>query len=338
MSDHEPIEDEEPQDIDTSEAAGPRHEDEMEDVPSSPAAENPPPKDRREFIRRAGAALIAITVVGSAGGSLAQPNDISVDTDKLCSPQVYDDGIARSTEAEADADQACNATTPDASCQITSAPGGSSLDHDENCGKRVKGSKHTDPDESCGDCDDNHATDENCGKTKAPSGELDQDELCGHVHGIGSVNSDNSCGQGGAEDGSSGDIDEGCGTHKPLYSQGGASDTDDNCGSKDLSGKDDPDSNCTGNPEGDDTCNQNQPAYASSSDESCGNSDGVGGIDQDEACGSGGSKGYNGAYDMDESCVSGGGSEDEACTSHADFSWHGVPLTHTDTTDTDQNA
>ncbi len=205
----------------------------------------------------------------------------SFDKDDNCNKEAatYDkDNSCYSGGNHANTDNSCELNSTDANCYIRQAV--NSNDHDETCST-------THPDNSCGDCDDNHDTDEHCAVNGDPDG------LCGHQHGDvpfynGGVSTDQNC--------SATSVDGGCGTHTTSY---GNTDTDidESCTATIPSS----DANCS-NLTSDSTCGSTRANPSTTSpDEKCGNV--VNGVkDDDGACGH---------YDADESC--GNGNVDSAC-------------------------
>jgi len=324
-----------PEDPKRKQDAEHRHEDE------SCPVHGPDSQERRDFIRRSGEIVFAMTVLGAFGGAPAGQKSTQplTQADKLCSLQGETQSATGGTSADeacsgtktqqqvADAstdqgctqgdnpcspppnhvpDASCSQTSADEGCHIKSAPGGSSNDEDQHCGA------NGDPDNGCGDCDDNHDTDNHCGQPLGGGGGNDRDELCGHPHywPFGG-DADDRCGKPVAGGGT--EVDEGCGQHDTIYHDW--ADPDDNCGGTLPGGGTDVDSNCTDVQGGDQTCGEDPPGYASSPDESCSLTS------QDEACGQGGSEGYNPAYDRDASCGGTGPgvteSQDQSCGSSA---------------------
>jgi hypothetical protein len=142
------------------------------------------------------------------------------------------------------------------------------------------------PDESCGDCDDNHNTDEHCGQTTTGN-TVDPDDLCGHQHWTETF--------GESQDGvcSTTESDVGCGAHTTEYG-GTWSDPDQHCSGTTGTNAD---RNCSTLSK-DDTCAALSNPSTTSPDECCG-----GVNDLDEACS---------RYDKDESCGN-KNTRDEAC-------------------------
>ncbi len=260
---------------------------------------------RREFVRRAGKAILAITVVdvvagyprdALAAGCFENPPDancgetendghcgLAGDADQACGTISLDANCGNSTASGTtagpdgtDQDEACAANCADNNCGIAQLPNsGVDTDVDESCALPAGSG-----DQSCGDCDDNHETDEHCNVNG------DTDELCGHQHGDfiinGGITTDDCC--------SATVPDAGCGTHTTEYGNTDA-DIDQHCGDPN------PDMDCSKHPSGADAnCNATSNPSTTSPDEHCGVND------PDDACSH---------YDADESCVS--GPKDDAC-------------------------
>ena len=249
--------------------------------------------DRRSLLR----AALAFTIIGTFGG--LTPTAHADDPDCATGTPT----------AVGDRDASCNdgggifggiGGEPDEGCAISSpASGASGKDEDQNC--QPSGGLGYDPDDSCGDCDDNHDTDDTCGNSHGgPGGGSERDELCGHQHFGPLGNEDANCNkdQGGGVT----SIDEGCGRHNTSYG-GYWTDTDQHCNPAEIPGTSaTADQNCASQ-QADAWCGVNRPAYSTSPDEVCGLVNQGGGlVDRDSACGQSGSIGGSKAYDMDESC------------------------------------
>jgi hypothetical protein len=204
----------------------------------------------------------------ASGGTDPDEGCSATDTDENCGKPLASGGT--------DPDEGCSATDNDENCQASQLPN-PGQDIDQNCSD-----ESTDPDQSCGDCDDTHHSDQHCGIDN-PGGETDADDLCGHQSNIGG-DTDNVC--------STEEADVGCGTHKAKYGTLPFNDEDEHCGQMG-----DPDMNC-GDPgeTSDENCNAPANPSTTSPDERCS------ATDVDEACS---------RYDADESC--GNGNADEAC-------------------------
>lgn len=218
---------------------------------------------RRSFIRRTGKVAFAVTVVDMLN---LVPN-----LSAACGGGVKD--------------TACASTVNDQNCSIGSPTGPGKQDHfhdpDASCGNIV------DPDQACGDCDDNHDKDEHCGVTG------DVDQLCGHQHAI-KGSEDQGCNGVGA-------TDQGCGVHESVYQQFGPwTDTDEGCVPSTGAGDD---ANCSlfyPQPH-DSTCGQNNPQNSTSPDEACGTIPNLA-SSTDEACGHFDTDQHCGANDADQGC------------------------------------
>jgi hypothetical protein len=166
---------------------------------------------RRSFIKRIGNAVFSVTVVGWIamspkiayacgegvsdsncgsnwfGGSSDANCGIGEDPDNNCGTwnsssndgncgNPSSGGVSTGGPNGTDQDEACTTSVVDSNCSINQVPNnGTGADVDESCGN-----VYMNPDESCGDCDDNHQSDEHCGKPMA--GGKDPDDLCGHQH------------------------------------------------------------------------------------------------------------------------------------------------------------
>jgi hypothetical protein len=189
-------------------------------------------------------------------------------------------GVSTGGPNGTDQDEACTTSVVDNNCSINQVPNnGAGADVDGSCGN-----VYMNPDESCGDCDDNHQSDEHCGKPIA--GGKDPDDLCGHQHytEIFGESQDGVC--------STTESDAGCGAHTTQYG-GTWVDPDQHCsGTTGASA----DRNCS-TLSNDDTCAALSNPSTTSPDENCSLSD------SDDACS---------RYDKDESC-SMNYSKDDAC-------------------------
>lgn len=245
---------------------------------SLPTSEDPEP-GRRDFLRKATTVLFGAVFLSTYGG--AAGFSVKPGSEETCvlSPHDPDENCGQSS----DSDEACF-TTP-------SSQPGAPRDKDENCGAAT-GDSH-DPDNACGDCDDNHDTDESCGKVVG--GTLDADQLCGHPHFVGGA-TDQRCAKSVPGSDSGAFADQGCGVHDPVYSPG-FTDEDESCGLTLESGANDIDSNCS-TQGADETCGTAPPAYASDPDEKCSS------LDKDQGCGQRGTPGYGTYTDIDQSCHS----------------------------------
>ncbi len=215
-------------------------------------------ESRRRFIRRVGGTVFGISLV-----------DICDGTQQAQAAACGSGG----TPPFGAADAFCSAFVKDDNCGITQLPN-PEKDHDQQCAAPLY--TGTDPDQSCGDCDDIHDSDQHCSKP-LPNGSADPDELCGHQHNATS-NEDDNC--------SATVSDAGCGTHKTKYNVPGTSnDTDEHCVGQNT------DMNCSNSTE-DATCNTKTFPSTTSPDENC-RAGTEGTQDKDEACSH---------YDQDESC------------------------------------
>lgn len=233
--------------------------------PAGTLPDGPSGESRRRFIRRMGSAVFGITLVDISDARQALAAGCGTGASP---PQGEGDGF-------------CSLLNEDQNCGIQQMPH-PAVDNDQQC--NTPGYSGTDPDQSCGDCDDFHQADQHCSK-KDPQGNPDQDHLCGHQHNA-TTSTDQNC--------SATVTDVGCGVHKAEYNVPGTStDTDQHCNP----GAGQTDMTCEVSLEGDENCNAKANNSTTSPDEAC-----LAPIDSDEACSH---------YDHDESCSS--TSNDESC-------------------------